>query len=163
MRVLITGMSATGKSTVIDQLASRGFNAIDLDSTEWSEWIPVEGNPTGSNPGYDWMWREERVAELLDAVSRGAEPMFVSGCAPNMGRFLPQFDHIVLLHAPVETMLKRLACRSNNVYGKRQTEVEQVLENMRVIEPKLRLMATCEIDTSSSLMDVIGRLMRLVA
>ena len=31
-RVLITGMSGTGKSAVIQELASRGYPAHDLDS-----------------------------------------------------------------------------------------------------------------------------------
>jgi dephospho-CoA kinase len=30
-RVLITGMSGTGKSTVIAELAARGYNAADTD------------------------------------------------------------------------------------------------------------------------------------
>jgi dephospho-CoA kinase len=40
-RVLITGMSGTGKSTVILELAARGYKAVDLDSDEFSEWTPI--------------------------------------------------------------------------------------------------------------------------
>src|ERR687897_3236226 len=46
-RILITGMSGTGKSTVVSELAARGHRAIDLDSDTWSEWVRVDGNPTG--------------------------------------------------------------------------------------------------------------------
>ncbi len=60
-RVLITGMSGTGKSAAVAELVARGYNAVDLDSDEWSEWVPVDGNPTGANPGHDWMWREDSV------------------------------------------------------------------------------------------------------
>jgi broad-specificity NMP kinase len=71
-RILITGMSGTGKSTLTRELAARGFKAIDLDDAEWSEWTEVEfdGDPaSGSSPvepDRDWVWREDRVAELLD-------------------------------------------------------------------------------------------------
>ncbi len=37
-RVLLTGMSGTGKSTPIHELAARGYKAIDTASDEWSEW-----------------------------------------------------------------------------------------------------------------------------
>jgi GTPase SAR1 family protein len=35
-RILITGMSGTGKSAVIIELMRRGYRAIDLDTSEWS-------------------------------------------------------------------------------------------------------------------------------
>jgi dephospho-CoA kinase len=38
-RILITGMSGTGKSAVIVELMRRGYRAIDLDTPEWSHWI----------------------------------------------------------------------------------------------------------------------------
>jgi predicted ATPase len=41
-RVLITGMSGTGKSSVIQELAARGYRAHDLDTPEWSEWIDAD-------------------------------------------------------------------------------------------------------------------------
>lgn len=60
-RILLTGMSGTGKSTVIGELAARGYKAVDADSDEFSQWgevkrdtsaevTPVDGNR-------DWMWR----------------------------------------------------------------------------------------------------------
>jgi dephospho-CoA kinase len=35
-RVLLTGMSGTGKSSVIAELKRRGFAAIDMDEPGWS-------------------------------------------------------------------------------------------------------------------------------
>ena len=98
MKVLITGMSGTGKSTVIKALAKAGERAVDLDADGWSEWAPCEGNPTGVKSGHDWVWNEDRLYELLTAVID--ERLFVAGCAPNMGRFTPLFDRVILLNAP---------------------------------------------------------------
>lgn len=39
MRVLITGMSGTGKTAVTIELKARGFTAIDLDTPDWSFWV----------------------------------------------------------------------------------------------------------------------------
>jgi len=41
-RVLITGMSGTGKSSVIQELVARRYQAYDLDTPEWSEWIDTD-------------------------------------------------------------------------------------------------------------------------
>ena len=42
-RVLLTGMSGIGKSTVIAALAARGYKAIDADADEWSHWVLASG------------------------------------------------------------------------------------------------------------------------
>ncbi len=54
MRVLITGMSGTGKSAVIQALAERGYRSVDADEAGWSEVVAVpEEELTGLGPGQD--------------------------------------------------------------------------------------------------------------
>jgi dephospho-CoA kinase len=38
--ILLTGMSGTGKSTIIGELRARGYQAIDMDEPGWSEHAP---------------------------------------------------------------------------------------------------------------------------
>ena len=109
-RVLITGMSATGKSAVVRELAARGYRAVDLHTPEWSEW--VDANPPDvltPRDGKDWVWREDRVRTLLSEHQSGT--LFISGCAENMNRFSPLIEQIVLLSAPMEVIMKRLETR----------------------------------------------------
>ena len=163
-RILLTGMSGTGKSTVIGALAARGYKAVDADSDAFSAWVAVSGDAEvpGSpvEPDRDWVWREDRMQDLLD--TEDADVLFVSGCAPNMGTFLHQFDHIVLLSAPAEVIVARLGTRTNNPYGKHPGDVARVLHNLATVEPVLRRVAGHEIDTRASLDDIVATLLRLV-
>jgi broad-specificity NMP kinase len=101
-RLLITGVSGTGKSAVAHELAARGYRAYDLDTPEWSEWIDADpSDALTPSQGKDWVWREDRVRALLSSPEEG--PLFISGCAENMGRLFPLIDTVILLSAPVAT------------------------------------------------------------
>jgi shikimate kinase len=162
-RILLTGMSGTGKSTVIGELAARGFKAVDADSDEYSEWVAISGDSgspgTPVETGRDWVWREDRLQNLLS--TEDADILFVSGCAENMGKFLPQFDQVVLLSAPAEVIVERLSTRTNNPYGKSPDEVARVLGLLETVEPLLRNAAEHEVDTSARLDEVVATVLRL--
>ncbi|HET9661142.1 MAG TPA: AAA family ATPase [Thermomicrobiales bacterium] len=161
MRVLITGMSGAGKSTVTAELTRRGYPAVDLDSPAYSHLVPAkEGEQTGIGGGMDWVWNESLVAGLLDTA--GDEPLFLSGCSPNQGQFAGRFDHVILLTAPTETIRDRLANRTTNDFGKSPAELANTLVLIGEIEPLLRRSADLVIDTTAPLDDVVRRVMDTV-
>ena len=149
-RVLITGMSGTGKSSRIAALAGRGYKAVDTDwDLRWEE-VTRDG---------EWVWREDRIQTLLD--QEDSEYLFISACVSNQGKFYSRFDQIILLSAPQSTLVQRLANRTNNPFGKRPEEVAEALRNKETIEPLLRRGATAEIVTSMPLSEVVDRIVDL--
>jgi len=153
-------MSGTGKSTVIAELAARGYKAVDTDDG-LSELVRIlDDEQTGHDPGQDWVWREDRIQELLAAED--ADVLFVGGCAPNQGRFYPQFDHVVLLTAPADVLVERLTTRTNNPYGSRPEDVDRTLGLLTTVEPMLRRGAGHVVDSSGPLDEVVANVLRLV-
>ncbi|MDL2344278.1 AAA family ATPase [Deinococcus sp. MIMF12] len=137
-RVLITGMSGTGKSSVIRELARRGFRAVDTDTDGWSEWTTdAEGQP-------DWVWRE---APMRDLLAEEARPLFVCGCKSNQGALYGGFDRVVLLSAPADVLLARVQARTDNPYGQTPGERALILHHLETVEPLLRAGADLELDS----------------
>jgi broad-specificity NMP kinase len=149
--VLVTGMSGTGKSTALAELARRGHRVVDTDYGDWSEDMPMAGDA-----GSERLWREDRMDALLAEHAGGA--LFVSGCVANQVNFYPRFDAIVLLSVPVDVLLDRVASRRTNDYGKTDAERTLILRDLRAVEPLLRAGATAEIDTRTPVSEVADHL-----
>jgi hypothetical protein len=147
-RVLLTGMSGTGKSSVVRELAGLGYKAVDTDDG-WSEPLP-DGRQR---------WREDAIVWLLD--TEDAEVLFIAGCEENQVRFHPRFDLIILLSAPAGVILGRLAARTTNRYGKTPGELRRILHDVQVVEPRLRRVADHEVLTTMPLPDVVATVLRL--
>lgn len=148
-RVLLTGMSGTGKSSVIRALAARGYKAIDTDDG-WTQPLP-DGRQ---------QWRKDAIAKLLATEDTGI--LFVAGCEDNQVQFHPQFDIIILLSAPFETLMDRLSARTGNPYGKAPEELSRVLADLHNVEPLLRQVADHEVRTTMALDDVVATILHLV-
>ncbi|MDN3495788.1 AAA family ATPase [Planococcus sp. APC 4015] len=126
--ILITGMSGAGKTTVLDELARRGHRVIDTDYDGWEL--------------ADATWDEPRMADLLASDHH----VVVSGTVENQGHFYDRFGAIVLLSAPVDVLLERVATRTNNPYGNTAEDRESIRQHVRDVEPLLRRGATLELD-----------------
>ncbi len=142
-------MSGTGKSSVVRELAARGFKAIDTDDG-WSEPL-TDGRQ---------QWRADAVRALL--ATEDADVLFVAGCEENQAQFHAQFDHIILLSAPLEVLARRLAARTSNPYGKAPEDLSRIADDIQAAEPLLRRVADHEVRTTIPLNEVVTTILHLV-
>jgi broad-specificity NMP kinase len=127
-RVLVTGMSGTGKTSVLEELRRRGHLTVDTDYDGWT--LP------------DGTWDEQRIQQLVESHSH----LIVSGTVENQPRFYDRFDHVVLLSAPLHVLFERLGRRRNNPYGRTAAQRAEIAGYVETVEPLLRRGATLELD-----------------
>jgi shikimate kinase len=106
----------------------------------------------------DGMWDEQRMRQLLASNI----DVIVSGTVANQGLFYGQFEHVVLLSAPLHVLLERVSTRRNNPYGKTPDQQAEIAQFVDTVEPLLRRGATLELDAqrpATDLADVVEDLM----
>ncbi|WP_255252667.1 AAA family ATPase [Curtobacterium sp. 'Ferrero'] len=158
--VLITGLSGTGKSSALTELASLGHRVVDTDDAGWREYHPAP-DPTDPVHQGEWLWVEDRIAELLD--TEDDRSLFVSGCVRNQSVFADRFEAVVLFDAPLDTMLDRVAGRTTNPYGKSAVERAMIEADHREVLPLLRASCTHVLDASRPLHDVVADLVAIAS
>ena len=144
-RVLVTGMSGAGKTTVLNELRRRGHLTVDTDGDGWAL-------PNG-------LWDEPRMARLLASTPA----VVVSGTVENQGRFYDRFDHVVLLSAPLDVLIERVSTRTNNPYGNDPDQQAEIAGYVETVEPLLRRRATLELDGRLATSELADRIEELIA
>ena len=99
--------------------------------TDYDGWVLPNGD-----------WDEPRMQQLL-----AANPdVVVSGTVENQGRFYGDFQHVVLLSAPLHVLVDRVSSRTNNPYGHTPEQRAELARYLDTVEPLLRHGATLELD-----------------
>ena len=133
---------------------------VDTDDPGWREYREhVE--PADELHRGEWLWVEEKITGLLD--SDDARSLFVGGCVMNQAAFYDRFDAVVLLSAPVDVLLDRVARRTTNDYGKAPLERAMILDDLANVEPLLRAGCTHELDAGRPLDDVVADLIAIAS
>src|SRR5690349_5758550 len=123
MRILITGIGGSGKTTTIQELESRGDIAIDLDKTGLCYW---ENKETGEKETYtagagsawieahSWKLDIPALAEFLKTFPADKD-VYIGGkiASSQFGEVGKLFDKIFLLRPSDEVLAHRQSTRTN--------------------------------------------------
>ena len=146
-------LSGTGKSSALAELGRRGYRVVDTDDPGWREYREYVEFSDEVHRG-EWLWGEESITGLLD--SDDGRSLFVQGCVRNQPKFYGRLNAVVLLSAPADVILDRVASGTTNKYGKTPVERAMILDDLARVEPVLRASYTHELDASRPLDEVVA-------
>ena len=124
-RMLLTGMSGVGKSTLARALRSERCLSVDLD----------EGWMLLRSPDGERIIDVPRVERLFDTCRN--RHIVLAGTAVNQGELYGQLDEIIVLTAPLPVMRARIMRRTDNPFGKTQEEWAKIVRDKAEVEPLL--------------------------
>lgn len=159
---LVTGVSGSGKSTICQQLASRGHRAFDIDDG-FARWIHRESGDVAEyrDDGlmaheHDWMVDEPKVRE---AINSSGEPVWFCGSAHNLHLLSDLFTHMFVLEYPSEQVIReRIMNRTNSDYGKAPGELEEIIGYQQEYEARFTSRGATTIDCTLSVDEIVKKL-----
>jgi gluconate kinase len=167
-KYLVTGVAASGKSSVATELAAQGHHAVDTESAPGiSRWFNRRtGQQATYRPGagslwiaeHDLLWDGVHIRDLLEDWTH--EEIFVCGLAANQQEHLGLFDGIFLLKIDAATMQDRLATRTNDYFGHESSEQTQLLGGLESFQRQYENMGAIIIDGKQSVPRIAHDILR---
>lgn len=157
MKILLTGISGTGKTTTLSELQKHGYAVIDLDATGICRWKNketqefTEYGETGRD--YEWLTQHgwycgiDKLKQLLSAI-REDKDVFVAGISENIEELVQEFDKVFIFTVPDAVVKERLNARTNNHFAKKEEEQTFVLEHSKELLKKIENFTEINADKS---------------
>ena len=170
MKVLITGIAGTGKSTIIKELNKRGIATIDLhDIPDLFFWqnrltkIRVEYKPVHEKDWFDTVDRICDIDKLKGLFIQYADVVMAGTTSGgNQKEFLSFFDRIILLQADPQTIIHRMQTRINKSgYGKTKAEQEDNIEWQKEYDPLLISLGAIPVNTEGNLEGTVDKIIKI--
>jgi dephospho-CoA kinase len=153
-KILITGMSASGKTTLGSELLKRGYFVIDLDKSDTCSWQNRETKkPAEYFPGCgskffadnEWFCDFSKVEDIINSSAKEG-PVFIVGITTNIFSLLNNFDKIYLLKINQDVLKHRLAHRNTNSFGKDEKDREWIISSLNPFQQKMESAGAIPLD-----------------
>ena len=171
-KVLITGVSGTGKTTVARHFKELGFDSADIEDDVAGMFKMVHKGTQKIFVGYDnanpehiksadWICNVEKLKTYL--ASQKSELAFYSGIASNMDDILPLFDKIIVLQPNAKILNERLKNREGtDDIGNNQAGRDTVLGWKDWWEDKMQKKGATLIDANGSPDEICKEIIRKI-
>ena len=122
---LIEGVSGTGKTSVAEELARRGYHSVNGDKELAYQGDPATGEAIDSAVHEHHIWDLSRVRAL---IADHDEPVtFLCGGSRNFAQFIDLLDGVFVLEVDLATLHERLDRRPADEWGSTSSERDLIV------------------------------------
>jgi adenylate kinase family enzyme len=129
MKIFITGQSGTGKTTVLKELARRGFATFNTDDLPGLTRLEIKATrepaewPAGHIDWgfYAWNWQDREIRKII--ATQG--DIFVGAIVGNQAQYYPLFDTIIVLTVDDEELFRRRTTRQEQRKSDRPQNIRE--------------------------------------
>lgn len=166
MKVLVTGSSTVGKSTVAAELNRQGITAFDGDDVPGLCRLEVKdtGEPADWPEGfvdwsyYSWNLQEPQLTDLLTQ----ADPVVLAGIYGNQPRFYPFFDKLIVLTITPEEHARRLQHRPRRTAGDSDENMEDRIRKYPILLQRFLDAGAIPVDASGTVEQTAATIIRIM-
>jgi len=142
MKIFITGLPGSGKTTVVKELVKRGYNAISTEDAGLNQHLDTLTNQIVKRPDspidynrYKNIWKLPEVERLL----LEGDLVFIADLNSMQNDYYKLFDKIIVLTIDKKTLEKRLLNRDNHPhdYGKHPDDLKRILNMSAAMQKEL--------------------------
>ena len=170
MKILITGIAGSGKSTIAKELIKLGRQAVDLDNSGLCSWVNkktdevteyVEGAGKDWIENHRWQVIVPKLVNLLATYSDGTD-IFITGKVARiqLAEMARIFDKIILLkpHSTIvdDRLANRVSNRSN--FAKTKEERKVIIDNRYDFENECLRVGSIELDNHGTIEEIIKKI-----
>ncbi len=173
--IYITGVSGSGKSTVLQKLEKQGFEAHGVDEEGYADWIDRETGAIAPFPHDDpnldihdwykkhrWVLSEKRIGELKKQADEKDKIVFLSGVAEGEDKVWHFFDKVIALSVDEATMRSRIESREDNHFGKTPEEMADILKWLENYDETYGKFGAAVIDATKPIDQVVDKILETV-
>ncbi len=165
--IFITGVSGTGKSTILRKLKELDYAVIGIDEepglTNWIHKETGESAPRGSEltetflRTHDWGCDTNKLSDLIEQTPK---PLFICGSADNVIEIMSLADVTLLLVCSPEIFTSRIDNRTDNDYGKGEDSKKALLGYYEKYNQTCIDAGAVEVDAEQTLEQVVENILR---
>ncbi len=162
MKVFITGVAGTGKSTIAKALNEQGHITVDFSDYPklryWRHKRTKEKSEYSPENDVSWFDEHECVCDVdeLKKLFTQHKDIVVTGVSTGT-EALNLFDKVILLQSSPETIRHRMETR-DRIFGKKKEEQDNVIEWRKTFDPMILSHGAIPISSEGTLEEVVAKI-----
>jgi guanylate kinase len=173
--VYVTGLAGMGKTTLFNEVSSRGVEAYGVDEHNLADWINKSSGvaeewpkpPRADFDPHQWyenhryLLSERRIGELKEESDNADTTVYIFGTAEGLKNVRSLFSKVYALYTDnLDELKKRIVGRTDVPYGKTEEEFAQITNWVNVAPDRYQSIGAIVLNAKEPINELADQLLR---